>query len=159
MSADASRFVSTTHAGRRNGATRPGRGHDTRSSGGAGTDSACADRQSCLSVACGVPARRPHVPGASHRRHAARDARGRDRIQDQQTGEVLGREIMKVDYDPRTDTLTVVLKEDTAVADSDEEKPGIILDFDVAGDLVSLEILDASRRVSQASKVEFKVAV
>jgi uncharacterized protein YuzE len=66
---------------------------------------------------------------------------------------------MKVDYDPRTDTLTVVLKEDTAVAESDEEKPGIILDFDVAGDLVSLEILDASRRVSQASKVEFKVAV
>jgi len=66
---------------------------------------------------------------------------------------------MKLNYDPRTDTLTMVLKEDAAVAESDEDKPGIILDFDAAGDLVSLEILDASKRVSQASKVEFKVAV
>ncbi len=66
---------------------------------------------------------------------------------------------MKVNYDPRTDTLTVVLKDDVVVAESDEEKPGLILDFDAKGDLVSLEILDASHRVSEASKVEFKVAV
>jgi uncharacterized protein YuzE len=66
---------------------------------------------------------------------------------------------MKVNYDPRTDTLTVVLKDDVVVAESDEEKPGLILDFDAKGELVSLEILDASQRVSEASKVEFKVAV
>jgi len=65
---------------------------------------------------------------------------------------------MKVRYDARTDTLTVVLKEHAAVAESDEEKPGVILDFDASGDLVSLEILDASTRVSEAQRVDFEMA-
>lgn len=63
---------------------------------------------------------------------------------------------MKVVYDARTDTLSVVLKEDAAIAESDEEKPGIILDYDDDGELVSLEILDASRRVTEARRVEFE---
>jgi len=53
---------------------------------------------------------------------------------------------MKVVYDPDTDTLTVVLRS-APVSDSDEEQPGLILDFDEEGDLVGLEILDAARRV------------
>ena len=52
---------------------------------------------------------------------------------------------MKASYDPHTDTLTVVLKTGTTVAESDEPRPGIILDFDTVGDLVSIEVLDASR--------------
>ncbi len=64
---------------------------------------------------------------------------------------------MKVNYDPRTDTLTVILKDGVAVSESDEDKPGVILDYDANGDLVSLEILDASRRVSEARKVEFQM--
>ena len=64
---------------------------------------------------------------------------------------------MKVNYDPRTDTLTVILKDDVAVSESDEDKPGVILDYDANGDLVSLEILDASKRVSEARKVEFQM--
>lgn len=63
---------------------------------------------------------------------------------------------MKVAYDPRTDTLTVILREGVAVAESDEDKPGVILDYDDAGNLVSLEILDASRRVTDARRVEFQ---
>lgn len=63
---------------------------------------------------------------------------------------------MKVAYDPRNDTLTVILREDATVAESDEDKPGVILDYDEAGNLVSLEILDASRRVTDARKVEFQ---
>jgi uncharacterized protein YuzE len=65
---------------------------------------------------------------------------------------------MKVVYDRRTDTLSVLLREGSAVAESDEDKPGVILDYDDQGNLVSLEILDASRRVTEARSVEFQMA-
>jgi uncharacterized protein YuzE len=64
---------------------------------------------------------------------------------------------MKVTYDRQTDTLTVVFTE-TPVAESDEDKPGIILDYDASGNLVSLEILDASRRAMVPTQIEYKVA-
>ena len=64
---------------------------------------------------------------------------------------------MKVSYDHKTDTLTILLKEHVEGAVSDDGKPGAILDFDRAGDLVGLEILDASRRVSEATRVDFKL--
>jgi uncharacterized protein YuzE len=65
---------------------------------------------------------------------------------------------VKVNYDQQTDTLTFILKENVSVAESDEDKPGIILDYDGAGDLVSMEILDASRRVTEAGKIDFQIA-
>ncbi|MCC6385872.1 MAG: DUF2283 domain-containing protein [Dehalococcoidia bacterium] len=61
---------------------------------------------------------------------------------------------MKVTYDPASDTLTVLLK-DAAVAESDEDRPGVILDFDEQGDVVGFEILDASRRVTDPRHMEF----
>jgi uncharacterized protein YuzE len=64
---------------------------------------------------------------------------------------------MKVIFDHVADTLTVIFT-DTLVAESDEDKPGVILDYDVAGNLVSLEILDASRRVTTPSHIEYQVA-
>ncbi len=64
---------------------------------------------------------------------------------------------MKIIYDRETDTLTVIFAE-TAVAESDEDKPGVILDYDAAGNLVSLEILDASHRVTAPSRIEYQVA-
>jgi YD repeat-containing protein len=63
---------------------------------------------------------------------------------------------MKVSYDETTDTLSVILKDNTLIAESDEDKPGVVLDYDAAGNLVSLEILDASKRVTEARKVEFQ---
>lgn len=63
---------------------------------------------------------------------------------------------MKVTYDMKTDTLNVIFKDNVKVAESDEEKPGVVLDYDREGNLVSLEILDASKRVSEASKIEFQ---
>jgi len=65
---------------------------------------------------------------------------------------------MKVIYDPKTDALSVIFKEETSVAESDEDKPGVILDYDADGNLVSLEILDASSRVSDTRKIEFQTA-
>lgn len=63
---------------------------------------------------------------------------------------------MKVTYDQRTDTLSVILRENVLVAESDEDKPGVILDYDEQGNLVSLEVLDASMRVTEARKIEFQ---
>ena len=65
---------------------------------------------------------------------------------------------MKATYDQKTDTLTLLLKEDATVVESDEDKPGVILDYDALGNLVSLEILDASKRVTETRKIEFETA-
>ena len=65
---------------------------------------------------------------------------------------------MKVTYDPKTDTLTVILKDSVSVAESDEDKPGVILDYDEEGNLISLEILDASKRVTETHKIVFQTA-
>ncbi len=63
---------------------------------------------------------------------------------------------MKAAYDAETDTLSIVLRPDVKVAESDEDKPGIILDYDAQGNLISLEILDASKRVTEARRMEFE---
>jgi uncharacterized protein YuzE len=69
---------------------------------------------------------------------------------------ILEREIVKASYDARTDTLSVIFRADVQIAESDEDKPGIILDYDKDGNLVSLEILDASQRVTEARRIEFE---
>ena len=64
---------------------------------------------------------------------------------------------MKATYDARIDTLSIIFKANVDIAESDEDKPGIILDYDAAGNLVSLEILDASQRVSETRRIEFEM--
>lgn len=59
---------------------------------------------------------------------------------------------MKVRYDGKTDTLTVIFRE-VQVAESDEDKPGVILDYDSDGNIVAIEVLDASRRVEDPRTV------
>jgi hypothetical protein len=54
-------------------------------------------------------------------------------------------------------TLPVIFA-DTPVIESDADKPGVILDYDAQGNLGSLEILDASRRVNLPGKIEFQVS-
>lgn len=64
---------------------------------------------------------------------------------------------MKVTYDPEVDILRILLS-DAPVAESDEERPGVILDFDEAGRVVGFEILDASRIISNPRSVEIAIA-
>jgi uncharacterized protein YuzE len=63
---------------------------------------------------------------------------------------------MRVVYDVQTDTLTIILNEGP-VAESDEDKPGVILDYDAAGNIVSLEVLDASRRTLQPTRMTYEL--
>lgn len=64
---------------------------------------------------------------------------------------------MNVRYDRAVDVLTIRLR-DGDVAESDEERPGVILDFDKDGRLLALEILDASQYVSGPGSVTLEVA-
>jgi len=64
---------------------------------------------------------------------------------------------VKVTYDPEVDVLRIVLS-DQPVEESDEQKPGVILDYDKAGNLVGLEILDASKRIANPRSLEYAVA-
>lgn len=63
---------------------------------------------------------------------------------------------MKISYDPKTNTLTIILKDNGPVEESDEVRPGVILDYDKEGNLLSLEVLDASERVSEVQKIELQ---
>lgn len=64
---------------------------------------------------------------------------------------------MKVTYDPEVDILRIFLR-DGPVAESDEDKPGVILDYDHEGNILGLEILNASQRVSNPRGVEYALA-
>ena len=64
---------------------------------------------------------------------------------------------MKVIYDPEVDVLSVLLS-DKKVAESDEEKPGLVLDYDLKGNVVApRSILDASKRMANPMSVEYAV--
>jgi uncharacterized protein YuzE len=64
---------------------------------------------------------------------------------------------MKVTYDLKTDTIVMVLREGAAIEESDEVAQGIVHDLDASGNVVSIEILDASRRLTEADRVEFNL--
>jgi uncharacterized protein YuzE len=64
---------------------------------------------------------------------------------------------MKVTYDPEVDILRIVLNS-AAIEESDEDKLGVILDYDKDGTIVGLEILDASHRVENPCSFDYAVA-
>jgi YD repeat-containing protein len=64
---------------------------------------------------------------------------------------------MNVRYDRAADVLTIRLREGE-VAESDEERRDVILDFDADGRLLAIEILDASRNVALPGSVTLEVA-
>lgn len=65
---------------------------------------------------------------------------------------------MKVTYDPEVDVLRIVLS-GAPIEESDESKPGVILDYDKAGNVVGMEILDASRRTDQPQTMEYAITM
>ena len=58
---------------------------------------------------------------------------------------------MKITYDQEVDVLRVVFS-GAKIQESDEDKPGVILDYDKDGNVVGIEILNASKRVENPAQ-------
>ncbi len=64
---------------------------------------------------------------------------------------------MKIKYDKEVDILYVSFLENEIV-ESDEQKPGIIMDYDKDGNIVGLEILNATDKIGKPGNVTYEVA-
>lgn len=63
---------------------------------------------------------------------------------------------MKVIYDAKTNVLRIMLS-DGRIEESNEDQSGIILDYDEAGNVVGIEVLSASKRVTDPRSLEHTV--
>jgi uncharacterized protein YuzE len=63
---------------------------------------------------------------------------------------------VKVTYDAEVDILRIILS-NQPVEESDENKPGVIIDYDDRGNVVGMEILDASKRGLNPHGVEYAI--
>ena len=63
---------------------------------------------------------------------------------------------MKVTCDPEVDVLRILFR-DVPIDESDVDKPGVILDYDKDGNLVGMEVLNASQRVENPRGVDYAV--
>ncbi len=63
---------------------------------------------------------------------------------------------MKVTYDLAVDVLRIVLS-DQPIDESDEDNSGMIIDYDRQGNIVSIEILDASKLGINPHSLEYAV--
>lgn len=63
---------------------------------------------------------------------------------------------MKIEYDPQADAMYIRLGTGH-VTDSDEVRPGVVLDFDDQGRVVGIEMLGASQKVGNPREMAFEV--
>ena len=63
---------------------------------------------------------------------------------------------MKVIFDSETDTLSLIFREEK-VAESDEVREGVIIDYSKNGKIVSMKILDASEQISEPQGILFEL--
>ena len=66
------------------------------------------------------------------------------------------RDEMKITYGPEVDVLRILFR-NAPIEESDENKPGVIIDYDREGDVVGMEILDASKRMDNPGAVDYAV--
>jgi uncharacterized protein YuzE len=64
---------------------------------------------------------------------------------------------MVVKYDKESDIIYIQFSENKVV-ESDEDKPGIILDYGENGDIVGIEVLNASKKTKQPNGIIYEVA-
>jgi uncharacterized protein YuzE len=61
---------------------------------------------------------------------------------------------MKLKYDKESDSLVVIFKQ-TEIEESEEIRAGIIADFDKEGSVVSIEVLNASKKVESLNEITY----
>lgn len=64
---------------------------------------------------------------------------------------------MKITYDSEVDVMRIIFK-NSPIEESDEEKPGLIVDYDKEGNIVGLEILDASKHMDNPRLLEYSIS-
>jgi uncharacterized protein YuzE len=64
---------------------------------------------------------------------------------------------MKIRYDKEADVVYIRLSE-LSVVESDQEKPGIIIDYSEKGQIVGIEILNASESMVHENGILYEVA-
>ena len=64
---------------------------------------------------------------------------------------------MKIKYDKEVDILYIRFSEDEIV-ESDEQKPGIIIDYNAKEEIVGIEVLNASRNMQSPNRVIYEVS-
>lgn len=64
---------------------------------------------------------------------------------------------MKVKYDKSVDILYIRLT-DEIIDESAEAQPGFVIDYDSEGEVVGIEIMNASKKMRQPAMVELEVA-
>lgn len=62
---------------------------------------------------------------------------------------------MRLSYDKEVDIVYIKFS-DKPVFESDEEKSGMVIDYDEAGNVVGLEILEASKKMDAPYRFEYE---
>jgi uncharacterized protein YuzE len=63
---------------------------------------------------------------------------------------------MKIEYDQQADAMYIRLRAGS-VAESDEVRPGVVLDFDVEGQVLGIEILDVSKLTDNPREIAMEL--
>lgn len=64
---------------------------------------------------------------------------------------------MKVKYSSDVDILYIKLT-DSPIEESNEDKPGVIIDYATDGSIVGIEVLNASKKMAKPTTVELEIA-
>ena len=64
---------------------------------------------------------------------------------------------MKIRYDKETDIVYISFSS-LKIYESDQEKPGIILDYSADGQIVGIEVLNASSKMEMENGILYEVA-
>ena len=63
---------------------------------------------------------------------------------------------MKIKYDHEVDILRITFK-NTDIEESSEDTSGVIMDFDIEGNVVGIEILQASKRIDNPWAIAYEI--